>query len=796
VCLSATLNLCLPEADAAAAAAAAAAAGGGGGSTEAPGGTPLEKLATVLLEGKYPPMIRAQQSRVELGVPKTKTQLIAEKGVLTSLLTAVISAAGDEQLADMAVPFCRSICRHFAMLFAAGATAPPPAPLMSRPTPSPAAAAAAAAAAQQQQRASQQQVAAEGGGAAAPEGGEAAAAGADASAAAAAATAAAAAAAAQPPGMPQGLGELDVYLLLDALIEVLCDASPAKARAAVDALSVFITTLLQLSEAKRQYQAARAAAGGGGGGGASPAPAANAHASDRPSSQDGAAADKDGAAADKKQHHAADHGLPPVLDELMQRLLHCCWEGTWSARLGGMAALKLLLKKLPAAYLRAYGPQILRSLLAVVKCLPDHSTVELETAQATMVSLLDTCYCAQQIPAALLEAAEAQRAADEAAAAAAKEAADKAAAEKEQQQGTEDAADAGAAGGDNKAAAADGTDAAAAAGSDATPAAAGGGDAEMTDAEPPAAAPAAAGGEDAQKAAPDTTAPAAPAAAAAAAAAGGAAKPAAAAGGRSSGGGGKDAAPEAPLPGSKYATADAVKRARAKWASDAADVLLHTIFATNNSQRSRTAAISAIAHLSKLLDVHEGVWLGPVLCTLQPPLTKRRFVPVRVRSGLRVFVGRRHGMGPLRCCCCSCRAARASPPHVSLNRLLAVAAAPAAATSLPACLPACAPACTPCAACCARAARAERAARDGAGHSAGVGAAHRPRLLRRRPGDGVCRQGGAAADGEGGDPAHVAAGALRCVRVCVWLRACRHGLLQLLAPGVCCVPLSRCQPPP
>ncbi len=55
-------------------------------------------------------MIRPVASRVELGT-KTKTQLVAEKAVLTSLLTAVISAAGDDALADQAMPFCRSICR-------------------------------------------------------------------------------------------------------------------------------------------------------------------------------------------------------------------------------------------------------------------------------------------------------------------------------------------------------------------------------------------------------------------------------------------------------------------------------------------------------------------------------------------------------------------------------------------------------------------------------------------------------------------------------------------------------------
>jgi transformation/transcription domain-associated protein len=58
--------------------------------------------------------------QVDLGV-KTKTQLVAERQVLVTLISAIIGAAADEQLADAAGPFARGICRHFAMLFAAGA---------------------------------------------------------------------------------------------------------------------------------------------------------------------------------------------------------------------------------------------------------------------------------------------------------------------------------------------------------------------------------------------------------------------------------------------------------------------------------------------------------------------------------------------------------------------------------------------------------------------------------------------------------------------------------------------------
>lgn len=79
-----------------------------------------------------------------------------------------------------------------------------------------------------------------------------------------------------------------------------------------------------------------------------------------------------------------------------------------------------------------------------------------------------------------------------------------------------------------------------------------------------------------------------------------------------------------------HPTADAVVKARATWCRDVADVLLHIILVTNNSQRMRSTAINALNTLSKLQDVHVGVWLSPVLEHLQPPLMARRFVPVKV----------------------------------------------------------------------------------------------------------------------------------------------------------------------
>ncbi len=63
-------------------------------------------------------------------------------------------------------------------------------------------------------------------------------------------------------------------------------------------------------------------------------------------------------------------GFPAVLDELLPRIVHCCWQDTWAARLGGAAGVRLLTFKLPASYLRYVSPQLVRALLTVSRFLP------------------------------------------------------------------------------------------------------------------------------------------------------------------------------------------------------------------------------------------------------------------------------------------------------------------------------------------------------------------------------------------------------------------------------------------
>jgi hypothetical protein len=41
----------------------------------------------------------------------------------------------------------------------------------------------------------------------------------------------------------------------------------------------------------------------------------------------------------------SDGSGPLVLDDLLMRVLHCCYRDTWAARLGGLAGVRLLTEK-------------------------------------------------------------------------------------------------------------------------------------------------------------------------------------------------------------------------------------------------------------------------------------------------------------------------------------------------------------------------------------------------------------------------------------------------------------------
>ena len=81
-----------------------------------------------------------------------------------------------------------------------------------------------------------------------------------------------------------------------------------------------------------------------------------------------------------------DDSHPAVIDELLPRLIHCCYADKWPQRIGGVAAVALVVQKLPIAWLQSHMPDIVKAALAVLKHLPPHASLE----QAQLLKALTT----------------------------------------------------------------------------------------------------------------------------------------------------------------------------------------------------------------------------------------------------------------------------------------------------------------------------------------------------------------------------------------------------------------------
>lgn len=331
-------------------------------------GSSFDKVAQMLLKNRSAPHVMPTNSRVDLG-PKTKQQLMAERQMLGTLIAAAVAAAADPLLSETAVPFMEGVCRHFAMLYTAGAVSPPSPLFLPQPV-------------------------------------------AGASRESGSSTAL----------MFQGLRELDVNIFLEAVIEVLCDADPGKSQAALSGLRLFLTTIMMFHEAKKQLVTSKAAK----------LQVAQEEAEGEQVTLERAPQVKleeglkEEAAAPpvvKKQEEpatrsrlvgrersvAAKLGYAEVLDELLPRLRHCCWEDTWHARLGGVLGIGLLVEHLPSDYLSPWLPSLVRALLAVARWLPEHSLVERQLINATLKDLVTKCLSPIPTPQAAPEEVEAQQ---------------------------------------------------------------------------------------------------------------------------------------------------------------------------------------------------------------------------------------------------------------------------------------------------------------------------------------------------------------------------------------------------
>lgn len=158
------------------------------------------------------------------------------------------------------------------------------------------------------------------------------------------------------------LKELDPLIFLDALVEVLADENRTHAKAALNALSMFAETLLFLAKTKHSdHMMTR-------GGPSTPMMVSS------PSM-------------------SPVYSPPPsvrvtVFEQLLPRLLHCCYGSSWQAQMGGVMGLGALIGKVTVEVLCVFQVRIVRGLVFVLKRLPTYATREQEETSQVLTQVL------------------------------------------------------------------------------------------------------------------------------------------------------------------------------------------------------------------------------------------------------------------------------------------------------------------------------------------------------------------------------------------------------------------------
>ncbi|KAH1158068.1 hypothetical protein GLYMA_11G077000v4 [Glycine max] len=157
------------------------------------------------------------------------------------------------------------------------------------------------------------------------------------------------------------LKELDPLIFLDALVDVLADENRLHAKAALGALNVFAETLVFLARSKHtDFIMSR--------GPGTPmivsSPSMNPVYSPPPSVR------------------------VPVFEQLLPRLLHCCYGLTWQAQMGGIMGLGALVGKVTVETLCLFQVRIVRGLIYVLKKLPIYASKEQEETSQVLTQVL------------------------------------------------------------------------------------------------------------------------------------------------------------------------------------------------------------------------------------------------------------------------------------------------------------------------------------------------------------------------------------------------------------------------
>lgn len=158
------------------------------------------------------------------------------------------------------------------------------------------------------------------------------------------------------------LKELDPLIFLDALVDVLADENRFHAKAALSALNVFAEMLLFLARSK--HSDALMSRGGPSTPMIVSSPSMNPVYSPPPSVR------------------------VPVFEQLLPRLLHCCYGNMWQAQMGGVMGLGALVGKVTVETLCFFQVKIVRGLVYVLKRLPAYATKEQEETSQVLTQVL------------------------------------------------------------------------------------------------------------------------------------------------------------------------------------------------------------------------------------------------------------------------------------------------------------------------------------------------------------------------------------------------------------------------
>lgn len=160
------------------------------------------------------------------------------------------------------------------------------------------------------------------------------------------------------------LKELDPLIFLDALVAVLADENRLHAKAALNGLNIFAETLLLLARSKHTGVLTLRGVSTPGTPMMVSSPSMNPVYSPPPGVR------------------------IPVFEQLLPRLLHCCYGSTWQAQMGGVIGLGALVGKATVDTLCLFQVRAVRALVHVLKRLPQHAHKEQEEVSQVLTQVL------------------------------------------------------------------------------------------------------------------------------------------------------------------------------------------------------------------------------------------------------------------------------------------------------------------------------------------------------------------------------------------------------------------------